>query len=131
MTLLLECRVSRGVGRPLGAADGEVRVGERRAERAEQQLVGGERIERFLLRRGQAYDPTPRPLVLGDRGGSTSSGSGGSSARSSPSRPAAIRPPRARYGLHVASHAFSSAFVDASSAPRKTEATRTGASRLS
>src|SRR5205823_5241302 len=44
---------------------------------------------------------------------------------------AGIRPPSARYGLQLASQAFSSAFVEASSNPPNTEATRTGASRLS
>ncbi len=63
--------------------------------------------------------------------GSTSTGSGGSSPRSSPSRPAAISPPTARYGFELASAAFSSALVDASSIPRNTDGTRTGASRLS
>ena len=63
--------------------------------------------------------------------GSTFTGSGGSSPRSMPSRPAAIKPPTARYGLHVESQAFNSAFVDASSVPRNGDATRTGASRLS
>ena len=63
--------------------------------------------------------------------GSTCTGSGGSSPRSMPVEPAAIRPPSARYGLQLASAAFSSTFVDASSTPAKTEATRTGASRLS
>ena len=39
MTLLLECRVSRGVGRPFGAPDGEVRLGQHRAERARRGIV--------------------------------------------------------------------------------------------
>ena len=63
--------------------------------------------------------------------GSTCTGSGGSSPRSIPSRPAAISPPSARYGFALASAAFSSTFVDASSAPANTDGTRTGASRLS
>ena len=63
--------------------------------------------------------------------GSTSTGGGSSSPRSSPSRPAAISPPTARYGLQLESAAFSSAFVDASSMPSNTDGTRIGASRLS
>ncbi len=63
--------------------------------------------------------------------GSTSTGGGGSRPRSMPSSPAATRPPSARYGLQVASAAFSSAFAEASSIPAKTEGTRSGASRLS
>ena len=39
---------------------------------------------------------------------------------SSPSRPAAISPPSARDGLQLASEAFSSALVDASSSPERT-----------
>src|SRR5205823_6508495 len=55
----------------------------------------------------------------------------GSSPRSIPSRPAAMSPPTARYGLQLESAALSSTFVEASSAPRKSDGTRTGASRLS
>src|SRR4029079_8929436 len=51
--------------------------------------------------------------------------------RSSPSSPAAISPPTARYGFELASAALSSALVDASSIPQNTDGTRTGASRLS
>ena len=73
----------------------------------------------------------PRARPRRSSPGSTCTGSGGSSPRSSPSSPAAIRPPSARYGFALASAAFSSTFVDASSAPANTDGTRTGASRLS
>ena len=63
--------------------------------------------------------------------GSTSTASGGSSSRSTPSRPAAISPPSAMYGLQLASQVFSSRLVDDSSAPQNVDGTRTGASRLS
>ena len=71
----------------------------------------------LVLRRSSPGRPRPAPAAR--------------APRSSPSRPAAIRPPSARYGLQLESAAFSSAFVDASSIPPKTDGTRIGASRLS
>src|SRR4051794_22803771 len=131
MSLVLELRVLRGVGRPLRASDGEIGAGQYWAERGREHLVGGQRVERLrlgarqrrMVRRARSCSPS--------LAGSTSTGSGGSSLRSTPSRPAAISPPRARYGFALESQALSSALVDASSAPRNGEATRTGASRLS
>jgi hypothetical protein len=48
-----------------------------------------------------------------------------------PSRPAAIRPPNARYGFADASAGLYSRFVDAASEPQNADGTRTVASRLS
>src|SRR5581483_6341943 len=67
VTLLLECRVSLGVGRPLGSVDGEVRLREHGTERRSQQLVAFERVERLRLRRRQRRDAAPLPLRRRER----------------------------------------------------------------
>src|SRR5213080_1591984 len=65
------------------------------------------------------------------RCGSTVTGSGGARPRSILSRPAAISPPKARYGLQDASIGLYSRLAEAISWPQNVEGTRTAASRLS
>ena len=89
--LLLECLVLRRVGLPLRAAHREVGAGEHRAERAGEHVVG-RRARRAPPPASRAAGGSPRASRSSSLSvaGSTSTGSGGSSPRSIPSRPAAI-----------------------------------------
>src|SRR3954466_7962884 len=51
VTLLLECRVSRGIGRPPGTVEGEVGLGEDVSQRAGEQGVGSKCVQCLLLGR--------------------------------------------------------------------------------
>jgi hypothetical protein len=127
VTLLLERVVAGGVGRPFGAADSEVRVGEHGAERARQNLVAASASSASACdcgRRGGLVVSRQRRRVDVERLGRLEPPLDTIEARRDQ---AAER----QYGLQLASHAFSSTLVDASSAATKTDATRTGASRLS
>src|SRR5439155_12822617 len=67
VALLLECVVSRGVGGPFGPADGQIRLCQYRAERAREDIVSLESVERLLLCRREAEAAAPDALVLRDR----------------------------------------------------------------